>query len=183
MTTSTNSAEAATRFASVAQEFCSVIDSAPDLKRLDLLVRVYGILPQLIGEAIRLPAVDLNEAESEEEESKRSRARANSRLNHAQFGLLYESLKAKLGDLNLYWQIWDPTKYDEAIHGALADDFADIYNDLKEGLNLFDAHQALPEENIWHWRFDYYFHWGKHAIDALRALHFLLEEGSVLSKL
>jgi hypothetical protein len=27
-----------------------------------------------------------------------------------------------------------------------------------------------------HWSLGYYSHWGKHAIDALRTIHFLLEE-------
>jgi len=176
MTTAPNNAEVATRFASVAREFCSVIDSAPNLDRIELLAQVYRILPQLIGEAISLPNIELGEDESQEEENRKSQARARFRLSDAQWGQLYEFLKVKLGDLNLYWKVWDPTKDNEAIHGSLADDFADIYRDLKEGLNVGEAHQALPEDNIWHWRFGYYSHWGKHAIDALRTIHFLLEE-------
>jgi Domain of unknown function (DUF5063) len=176
MSTSTNNAEVATRFASVAQEFCRVIDSAPNLDRIELLVQVYRILPPLIGEATRLPEIELSEDESEEEERKKSHARKRLRLSDAQWGQLYASLKVKLGDLNLYWEVWDPTKETEAIYGSLADDFADIYRDLKEGLNLSEGQQALPEDNIWHWRFGYYSHWGKHAIDALRTIHFLLEE-------
>jgi hypothetical protein len=176
MSTAPNSAEIATRFASVAEEFCSVIDSAPNLDKIELLVHVYRILPQLIGEAISLPNTKLSEDESQEEESRKSQARARLRLSDAQWRQLYEFLKVKLGDLNLYWEVWDPTKDNEAIHGSLADDFADIYRDLKEGLNVGEAHQARPADNIWHWRFGYYSHWGKHAIDALRTIHFLLEE-------
>ena len=171
-----NNAEVANRFMSVSKEFCSVIDSAPNLDRTELLVQVYKILPRLICEAITLPNVELNEDDSQEEESRKWQARARLRLSDAQFGQLYESLKLKLGDLNLYWEVWDPTKDNEAIHGALADDFADIYRDLKEGLNLSETDQALPEDNIWHWRLGYYSHWGKHTIDALRTIHFLLEE-------
>ena len=176
MSTSQNNAEVAARFASVAQEFCSVIDSAPNLDTIELLMRVYRILPHLISEAVNLPNMELSEDESQEEDSRKSQARARLRLSEAQWGKLYEFLKAKLGDLNLYWEVWDPTKDHEAIHGSLADDFADIYRDLKEGLSLAEAHQVPPEDNIWHWRLGYYSHWGKHAIDALRTIHFLLEE-------
>jgi hypothetical protein len=175
MSTPPNSAEVANRFASVAREFCSVIDSAPNLDRTELLIEVYRILPQLIGEAIRLPNVELNDDESQEEEIRKSQARDRMRLTDAQWGQLYESLKEKLGDVNLYWEVWDPTKHSEPIYGSLADDFADIYRDLKEGLNLSEMHQAIPEDNIWHWRLGYDSHWGKHAIDALRTIHFLLE--------
>jgi hypothetical protein len=175
MSTLPNNAEAANRFASVAQEFCSAIDSAPKLDRSELLVHVYGILPHLISEAIRLPNLELNDDEGQEDEIRKSHARAKVRLSDARFGQLYESLKLKLGDLNLYWEVWDPTRDNEAIHGSLADDFADIYRDLKEGLDLSEANQAQPEDNIWHWRLLYYSHWGKHAIDAPRTIHFLLE--------
>ncbi|GAC1620941.1 MAG: hypothetical protein PVS2B2_19200 [Candidatus Acidiferrum sp.] len=176
MSTPSNNAEVASRFASIAQEFCSAIDYAPKLDRTELLLQIYRILPQLISGAISLPNVELKEDESQEEESSRSQTRVGLRLSDAHWSQLDEFLKAKLGNLNLYWEVWDPTKDNEAIHGSLADDFADIYRDLKEGLNLSEAHRALPEDNIWHWRFGYYSHWGKHAIDALRTIHFLLEE-------
>jgi Domain of unknown function (DUF5063) len=175
MSSSPNNAEVATRFASIAQEFCTTIDAAPKLDRVELLVQIYKILSKLISEASSLPVVELNEDESQEEEIRKSQARVRHRLSDAQWGELHEFLKVRLGDLNLYWEVWDPTKDKEAIRGSLADDFADIYRDLSEGLELSKARQALPEDNIWYWRFEYYSHWGKHAIDALRTIHFLVE--------
>ncbi len=176
MSISAKNAEAANRFGSVAQRFCSVVDSAPNLDRTELLVRVYRILPQLINEAIDLPNVELSDDEGQEEERRKSQARVQARLSQAQWAQLYAFLREKLGDWDLYWQVFDPTKDNEAIRGSLADDIADIYRDLKEGLVLSKAQQALPEDNIWEWRLGFYSHWGKHAIDALRTIHFLLEE-------
>jgi hypothetical protein len=176
MNTPPNNEVGANRFASVAQHFCSVVDSAANLDRIELLLQVYRILPQLISEAISLPNVELNDDESQEQEKRKSVARARARLSDAQWGQLYELLKEKLGDWNLYWQVWNPTKDNEAIHGSLADDIADIYRDVKEGLVLGKAQQALPKDNIWEWRLGFYSHWGKHAIDAMRTIHFLLEE-------
>jgi hypothetical protein len=176
MSAPADNAAVANRFGSVAQRFCSVVDSAPNLDRIELLVQVYRTLPQLIGEAISLPQVELSDDESQEEERRKSLARARARLSDAQWAQLYDFLKEKLGGWNLYWQVFDPTKNSEAVHGSLADDIADIYRDLKEGLVLSEAQQALPEDNIWEWRFGFYSHWGKHAIDALRTIHFLLEE-------
>jgi len=102
MSTTPNNAELANRFASVAREFCSVIDSAPNLGRIALLVEVYRILPQLIGEAIHLPNVELSDDESQEEEIRKSQARDRMSLSSAQWGQLYESLKEKLGGVTLY---------------------------------------------------------------------------------
>ena len=80
--------------------------------------------------------------------------------------------KRLLEDWDLYWQVFDPTKDSEAIYGSLADDIADIYRDLKEGLD--DIHLARAEDIIWEWRLGFSSHWGKHAIDALRTIHFRL---------
>ena len=176
MSTSAENAEAANRFGSVAQRFCSVVDSAPNLNRTELLVQVYRILPQLINEAVDLPNVEFSDDEGQEEEQRKSQARVQARLSQAQWAKLYAFLREKLGDWDLYWQVFDPIKDNEAIRGSLADDIADIYRDLKAGLVLSAVQQTLPEDNIWEWRLLFYSHWGKHAIDALRTIHFLLEE-------
>lgn len=62
----------------------------------------------------------------------------------------------------------------EAVVGDLADDLADVYRDIKDGLALWE--HGHPIEAVWHWRFHFAFHWGRHAADALRALHIWLEE-------
>lgn len=59
----------------------------------------------------------------------------------------------KLGDWDPYCQLFDPTEDSEAIHGTLADDIADIYRDLRDGLVFREAQQGLPDEDaLWTWR-------------------------------
>src|SRR5271169_2295456 len=147
-------------FSCVASQFCAVVDSAPSLDRVELLSRIYEILPRLIHQGIVMPAVSPSAAD-DPKEIKRTR------VKQGEWGQLYESLKEKLGDWNLYWQVFDPTKDSEAIHGSLADDIADIYRDIKEGLGLQDPDLALQRDAIWSWRLLYYSHWGQHAINAL----------------
>jgi hypothetical protein len=174
-----NNSEVATRFGSVAQRFCAVVDSAPSLDRIEFLMQVYRILPQLIGEAISLPNIELNDDENQEEERRKWAVRARAGLTEPQWVQLYPLLKDKLGDWDLYWQVFDPTTDSEAIRGSLADDIADTCRDLKEGIILSETHQASPEDNIWHWRLGFYSHWGSHAMLALRTIHFLLEKTAV----
>ena len=60
--------------------------------------------------------------------------------------------------------------------GDLADDVADIYRDLSEGLSLLAAgHHA---EAQWEFVFSFRSHWGRHAADAIQALHCWIEENS-----
>lgn len=154
------------RFHSVATEFCDVVDSASSLDRATLLSRLYEVLPRLVHEGIELPTISLSDDDTRNDARK-------TRMKDAEWGQLYQLLKEKLGDWDLYWQVFDPTKDSEAIRGSLADDIADIFRDVKEGL----ARQGVDSQRdaIWEWRCGYYSHWGQHAMDALRTIHFLLE--------
>jgi hypothetical protein len=152
------------QFSSVALEFCNTIDSASSLEKTELLVRVYEILPRLISQGIGLPSV------SPGDESVKP---TPIRLTNEEWRGLYESLKEKLEDWNLYWQVFDPMKDSEAIRGSLADDLADIYRELKEDISEKDA--SAQRAAVFGWRVKFYSHWGPHAMDALRTIHVILE--------
>lgn len=69
--------------------------------------------------------------------------------------------------VNGYWDVFDPLleAEKEPVWNSLADDLADIYQDIKEDLVLFDAGQV--EEAVWQWRFHFLIHWGKHLTTEL----------------
>ena len=52
--------------------------------------------------------------------------------------------------------------------GDLADDLADIWRDLKHGLQLLDGGNA--DAAVFHWREHFIIHWGSHAASALYVL-------------
>lgn len=52
--------------------------------------------------------------------------------------------------------------------GDLADDLADIWRDVKSGLELFDADEVEAAAFEWHHSFT--IHWGSHAANALSIL-------------
>jgi hypothetical protein len=111
------------RFRITAERFCDLIDSSACLPRAEQLLRIYVVLPELIQRAIDLPVVET----SDDEPAKKTK---QARLTDQEWGLLYEGLKKKLGDWNLYMDVFDPTRDTEAIRGSLADDLADIYRDV-----------------------------------------------------
>ncbi len=178
MNTVADNSEIAGRFAVIANRFCTVVDSASSMERTDLLLQIYQILPKLIDEAISLPDVKLSDNGDPIEGNRPQAFQANVKQSVQEWGQLYNLLKEKLGDWDRYWQVFDPTEDDEAIFGTLADDIADIYRDLKEGLVLIESREAPPEDIIWSWRLLFYSHWGKHAIDALLAVHFRLQNAA-----
>ena len=166
MGTSNDNAEVADRFGVAAKRFCSIVDSISHMDKVEFVVQIYRVLPKLIDQAIEMPDV---------KGSDRGGQKSSQKIRYEEWEQLYNSLKEKLGDWDLYHQVFDPTRDKEAIVGTLADDIADIYGNLKEGLVFIEAAPANPEKAIWTWRLLFYSHWGQHAMDALLAIHFRLQ--------
>jgi hypothetical protein len=175
-----NYADAAERFGAIAGRYCAIVDSAAQLEKTAFLLQVYRILPELIGEAIRLPDTDpwqRNVPDNPDDLGQDlSKPRANLDIGYEAWKNLYEPLKEKLGGSDLYWEVFDPITESEAIRASLADDIADVYRDLTEGLKLKKEDGAVLAEVVWEWRLLFYSHWGDHAINALRTIHRLLGE-------
>ena len=143
------------------------MDSASDIDRTEFVAQVYRILPKLIDQAIEMPNVEPGDNQQR---------RSPLEVRHHEWQRLFNALKEKLGQWDLYRQVFDPTGDSNAIFGSLADDIADIYRDLRKGLELKETYPSQPDAAIWEWRFGFYFHWGKHAMDALLAMHSRLQE-------
>lgn len=70
-----------------------------------------------------------------------------------------------------YRVVFDPMPIpgEEPVVGDVAEDLADIHRNLFRGLSLYDG--GYVKEAEWHWRDMFEYHWGRHASDALNALH------------
>lgn len=131
--------------------------------------------PELISKAQELPEVEYsNDDEDESEEMRKPKPHGDPRMQEDKWQQIYSSLEERLREWNLYWQVFEPREDPEAIRGSLADDIADICRDLKEGIDLGEAGQTPARDIVFEWWFGFYSHWGKHAIDALRTIHFLI---------
>ena len=79
------------------------------------------------------------------------------------------SLGRQLGELDRYWDVFDPSEKEDPIHCSISMDLADIYLDLQEAVKLGES--GTDREDIyWQWRFDFLSHWSRHAASALKAL-------------
>lgn len=80
-----------------------------------------------------------------------------------------------------YWEAYEPLESDqpETLLGSLSDDLADIWRDIKRGLEVVAAHDLAAigantlAQAVWHWRFSLETHWGQHASGAINCLHAL----------
>ncbi len=130
------------------------IDDDPDEFRLATLSR----LAELYAAAQGLPDVPADDGPDVPEEERPG---------------LRDELMANLAPMpfQLYWETLDPTNLSEIDNtgcGDIFDDLLDIHSNISDGLWLLD--QGYRNDAIWNWRL-LYFHWGEHAINAMRALH------------
>ncbi len=142
-------------FIVIARAFCVWAESPPNDQDEDFKIAL-GILPQLY-----LSAIVLRESGGDESEVKD--------IPNDLIRAVYHRF-SKL-PFNAYGECFDPhiVPPEEPSIGSLVDDLGDIYHDVKRGLQHFDA--GFTEQAIWHWQFHFRHHWGRHLVNALRALH------------
>jgi len=153
-------------FLIVAKEFCHTVDQRSKISRIQFFQALYPSIAALLKFGSEITGYEYLKISKNnlDEDSKK-------------WKVLYSSLGKKFGKYNQYREIFDP--YDsgekEAIYGSLADDIADIYGDIKPGLEIWSkASTKIRLQIISNWRFQYEIHWGEHGTSALRALYFIL---------
>jgi hypothetical protein len=82
---------------------------------------------------------------------------------------LFQSLKKKIGPLDSYWEIFDSTENGEPVQGSLAGDISEVYYDLKNDLRL-EQKTISRADLLWELRESFTGHWGRHALEALKAI-------------
>ena len=171
----------------MAARYCAEIASAGGQSRTTFLRRVHELLPVLYAAALALPSIETAEGDDEDGEideaaedaarAARDAREAGDRRTHDQWTALYQALAASIGEPgNHYSEMFHP--YDlnarDPVTGSLADDLADIYGDLSDGLAKWRRGDWARAS--WVWRFNFTVHWGEHATGALRALHALADQ-------
>jgi len=152
--------QALARFPLLARNFCALVDVCAELDRQTLLQQISIHLAQLCEVGARLPWV--NPASDGPDDSPDS-----FRLNRERFASIELMLREKLGKLNEYWEVFDPTQKEEPVNGSVSMDIAEIYFDLKEALQLLESGVAR-EDVYFDWRLSFRSHWSRHAVSALK---------------
>jgi Domain of unknown function (DUF5063) len=145
------------RFAEVARRYCAWVER--EAENLIDLNTTRCLLAELQLAALGLPDLDSGDHQKIHKPAPELKERVLQRVSAVPF--------------RYYWNTFDPLKEkEEPVCGDLAEDLADIWLDLWEGLYLFDAGHRL--EANFHWRVLYDSHWGQHVLDAQRAIYAFL---------
>ena len=83
---------------------------------------------------------------------------------------LYCTLNDKLGESDAYMLEFDTHDDVNDMTGSLAGDFADIYFELKRGLNLNLSEDIKQEDSLVMWQTGYILVWGRQLVNAQKHL-------------
>ena len=161
--------------AELAREFCRLIESAGELRDPGWLRHIFGLLPRLHVAVVSLHDANIPEIEEPDPENWPGEENGHFEGLDDRFEF-YTRLRSELGEHDGYWLEFDPIGgAHESMSGSLADDLADIYYDVKEGLALYDAAEVSghASDAVHFWKRSYRLHWGQHLVDAERHLYSL----------
>lgn len=144
----------------VAHEYCAIIEAFDSGAETDVFIvikRLSGLLPRLhLAVEVLADAVAAEDLVAEIDPEHRFS--------------LYSRLHRAFGDLDAYWLEFDVARDWQEQSGSLADDLADIYWELKAGLERLATDQT-PLPTLRCWGAGYRLHWGQHLVDAERHLY------------
>jgi hypothetical protein len=149
----------------VANDFCSSMEQADRHARKDLLTYLQRILPLIYIRASLLPDLVAQDEDAIEHY-----------VTEEQWENLFNQLREKFGEEDLYYFINLSEKSNQdAIRGSLSENLADIYQDLKDFLLLYQKPLVTFRENavmdckrLFETRF------GSRIVNALTAIHAIL---------
>ncbi|MEI6749575.1 MAG: DUF5063 domain-containing protein [Bacteroidales bacterium] len=148
----------------VANEYCLFVEKADEYTKEDLLGFFQKICPLLYIKGALLPIIDPANPE------------ANERfVLEEKWEIIFNSLRMKFQPTDEFWFADDTfDKSPEMIKGSLAEHFADIYQDLKDFVILYQRNSLAAKENaVAECRRLFTNHWGIRIVNMLNALHFL----------
>lgn len=154
-------------FLNAARQFVELLE-LEIIDREDYFKRAQTALINLYASGHKFEEIDL-EIEKKELNFNKSISFENKNLNHI----------STLGYDTKYRKVFNPINKNvhELIQGDIALDFEDIYCDLKTELDKMKIGTSeAVEDALWQMKFSFTIHWGTHCIDALRAMHSMLQK-------
>lgn len=158
-------------FTLLATEYCNILDGVALLSQKEFVDKMHRLLPLIYLKAIILPDT---EAEMPEMIDKV--------VTQEEWEAVCETLEKKLAGVDEYSEVLDSLRDDGEMY-TLSEGFADIYQDLKDYVSLYNM--GTPEimnDAIWDCKNNFKEFWGQRLVNILRVLHNLLYGGVSLNE-
>lgn len=152
-------------FVTVANEFCTFVESAGELTRKNLMGKLQKLFPLLYLKAALLP-------ELEEEDDAPEKF-----VSEEDYDFILRKISTKLGEYDSYPEVFEPgTSLGEAnVEANISENVADIYQDLKDFILCYRIGTIeVMRSALWECKNNFEQYWGQRLVNGLRAIHQLV---------
>ncbi|MCU4177211.1 DUF5063 domain-containing protein [Carboxylicivirga sp. N1Y90] len=153
-------------FVTVAKEFCTFIEGCEHYSRTDFVTVATRIIPLIYIKAAVLPKIEVELDEPIEKT-----------VDEIVYEQVQASVAFKLGRFNDYLEVFtaDMQRSDTPIIAFIAEDIADIYQDLKDFISAYRIGAVeIMNDALAVVQQDFEMYWGQRIVNTLRALHAVL---------
>ena len=155
--------EHVSEFVSSAAEYCTFVENTAHFSRTDFIKHSLKSFSALYYFGHKLPDFEI------EEETQLEKF-----VTELDWNTIYDKVKQKLGYHDEYLDLYDPVAKEEEELSilSLADNYADIYQDLKDFSTAYGiGSEEIMEASLWELKFNFEQYWGPKLLNALRILH------------
>jgi len=150
-------------FVTVANEFCSFMEYAGQLEKLDFIQKIQKLLPLLYLKGSLIPEMEsvLNEGNEKF-------------VTEQEYDFVKDQVQAHMGELDDYTEQWDPkmTGSTEPVITSISENMADLYQDLKDFVSLYSMGTTeIMNDAVWECKMNFENYWGQILVNALRVIH------------
>jgi len=153
-------------FVTVANEYCSFLETASAQTTRDFLDKAQKILPLLYLKTSVLPEVESYEEMGLEKF-----------VSEVDYNFLQQKVMNLLGEHDDFQEVFDAEMQfsDAPLTASISECLADIYQDLKDFLMSFrTGDELVMQEALWLCMDNFKTFWGQRLVNSLRAIHSLI---------
>lgn len=150
-------------FVAVANEYCKYCEHASEIGGEEIMKIFQRLLPLLYLKASFLPELTPVFEDGNEKF-----------ITEADWLKVHNAFKRNFGSTDEYLEVFDDRMKDSdnPVVASLAENMADIYQDVKDFLILFQTGtKEVMNDALWECRMNFENYWGQKLVNALRAIH------------
>ncbi len=155
--------ETVSAFVTRAAEYCTLTENVDNFTKVDFIQKSIRLLSGLYAAMANMP--DITNVTD----------RVNEKyVNESDWHRIYNQINRKLGYHDDYVDVYDPVAREDQDVSivSLADNFADIYQDMKDFVTLYSmGNEEVMVDALWECRMNFEEYWGPKLLSALRILH------------
>jgi len=162
-------------FVAAANEFCKYAEHASEVKGDEMLRIMQRLLPFLYIKASLLPSLDSFFEEGNEKF-----------VTEPEWFKIHDTMREKFGTADEFPEVFDERINDVEgpVISSLAENLADIYQDLKDFLLLYQTGTTeVMNDAVWECKMNFENSWGQKLTNSLRAIHKFIYSGEEIGKI